>query len=85
MPFVNQTNFRNQLFLFFKCFILSAKFENLREMPPITAHAAYADLQKHYDEMKDVHMRTLFDSDPNRFVKFKVTFEDLLLDYSKCA
>ena len=54
-------------------------------MPPITAHAAYADLQKHYDAMKDVHMRTLFDSDPNRFAKFKVTFEDLLLDYSKCA
>jgi len=40
-------------------------------------------LQEHYNDIKDLHMRNLFDNDPSRFDKFSVEFDDILLDYSK--
>jgi glucose-6-phosphate isomerase len=33
--------------------------------------------------MKDVHMRDIFNKDPDRFPNFSVSFEDILVDYSK--
>ena len=40
-------------------------------------------LQQHYEQVKDLHMRDLFDQDAQRFDAFSLKCEDLLLDYSK--
>jgi glucose-6-phosphate isomerase len=45
---------------------------------------AWQQLQSHYDqEMKNVHMRSLFASDGKRFDQFTLRLEDILFDYSK--
>lgn len=44
---------------------------------------AWKALQQHHDEIKNVHLRELFQQDPQRFDKFSLRFNDLLLDYSK--
>lgn len=49
----------------------------------LTHSAIWEALQAHYEEMKDVHLRDLFQSDPKRFDTFSIRFEDVLLDYSK--
>lgn len=40
-------------------------------------------LQTHFDSVRDHHMRAWFESDPKRFEKFSVQFNDILFDYSK--
>ena len=40
-------------------------------------------LKAHYRVMKNRPMTDLFQEDPKRFLRFSVTFEDILLDYSK--
>lgn len=50
---------------------------------PFTALPAYSQLQEHYDQLKDRHMRDLFAEDSNRFTTFTRQFEDILLDFSK--
>ncbi len=45
--------------------------------------AAWTKLQKHYLQMKDYPVRDAFARDKDRFSKFSITFEDMLLDYSK--
>lgn len=50
---------------------------------PFTALPAYSQLQEHYDQVKDRHMRDLFADDANRFNTFTRQFEDILLDFSK--
>lgn len=44
---------------------------------------AWAALDKHYQVIKDVHMRSLFDRDAARFDQFSMQVGDILLDYSK--
>src|SRR3954469_602697 len=45
---------------------------------------AWLLLKRHYDEeMQRTHLRKLFASDPDRFKKFSIAFEDILFDYSK--
>ncbi|MFD2933056.1 glucose-6-phosphate isomerase [Spirosoma flavum] len=44
---------------------------------------AYTQLQAHYDNLKDRHLRDLFAEDPERFNKFTRRFDDILLDFSK--
>jgi len=41
------------------------------------------DLRIHHKAMKQVQMKDLFSEDPERFNKFSLRFEDILLDYSK--
>jgi glucose-6-phosphate isomerase len=48
-----------------------------------TATEAWMKLSAHYEVMKDVHMRRLFREDPDRFQKFSIRCNDLLIDYSK--
>lgn len=43
----------------------------------------YTQLQKHAEEIQQIHMKDLFASDSNRFDKFHAEFNDFLLDYSK--
>ncbi|MCW9014464.1 MAG: glucose-6-phosphate isomerase [Gammaproteobacteria bacterium] len=44
---------------------------------------AWNALKAHYEEIKDTHMRDMFNDDPERFEKFSTNFNDILLDYSK--
>ncbi|MBY0432915.1 MAG: glucose-6-phosphate isomerase [Cyclobacteriaceae bacterium] len=44
---------------------------------------AWARLNLHYLEMQAAHMRQLFEEDPDRFKKFHLLFEDVLIDFSK--
>ncbi len=52
-------------------------------MPDLTRTAAWQALNRHYAEMKSVHMRDMFDADATRFDAFSLTVNDLLYDYSK--
>src|SRR5690606_23371930 len=45
--------------------------------------AAWRKLEVHFLTMQATHMRELFEEDPERFDKFNLLFEDLLVDYSK--
>jgi glucose-6-phosphate isomerase len=40
-------------------------------------------LQKHFDEMKDASMLTMFEADVSRTEKFNLKWNDFLIDYSK--
>ncbi len=44
---------------------------------------AWLLLTKHYDEMRNVIMKRLFNEDADRFKKFSLRFQDMLFDYSK--
>jgi glucose-6-phosphate isomerase len=44
---------------------------------------AWQHLNAHFEKIKDVHMKDLFANDPQRFNRFSIRFEDILLDYSK--
>lgn len=44
---------------------------------------AYKKLSAHYDAVATLHMKDLFKKDPQRFQKFSVQFQDILIDYSK--
>ncbi|MGF1637924.1 MAG: glucose-6-phosphate isomerase [Cyclobacteriaceae bacterium] len=48
-----------------------------------TKTQAWKDLEVHYAELKNKHMRTLFENEPDRFKKYSLQFDDILLDYSK--
>jgi glucose-6-phosphate isomerase len=48
-----------------------------------TETQAWQQLEMHFMMMQATHMRELFDQDPDRFNKFSIRFEDILLDYSK--
>lgn len=40
-------------------------------------------LKSHFQNIESEHLRQMFKSDPARFDKFKIQFEDILIDYSK--
>ena len=48
-----------------------------------TATRSWKKLEDHFKETKSVHMRDLFAQDPDRFSKFSLRFNDILVDYSK--
>lgn len=48
-----------------------------------TQLSAWRALDKHRQEMAGVHMRDLFASDPQRFERFTLNFNDILFDFSK--
>lgn len=54
----------------------------LRQQNP-TETRAWESLTTHYEYMKNVHIRELFADDANRFSKFTLQFEDILVDFSK--
>ena len=54
----------------------------LKKIDPTTT-ASWRKLAEHYDRARTVHMRDLFAADPERFKKFSLRFDDLLVDYSK--
>lgn len=48
-----------------------------------TETSAWQRLELHFLSIQATHMRELFAHDTNRFQKFSITFEDILVDYSK--
>ena len=48
-----------------------------------TTTKAWKELEAYYAEFKDTHMKDLFAKDGQRFEKYSLRFEDILLDYSK--
>lgn len=48
-----------------------------------TATAAHRRLTVHAERMQKLHMRDMFETDPERFKKFTKCFDNILLDYSK--
>jgi len=45
--------------------------------------AAFNNLQQHFGEARHLNMRRLFEQDEDRFERFSLQFQDILLDYSK--
>ena len=52
-------------------------------MSELTHCNAWRALTDHYFEIGEQHMRDWFEQDPQRFERFSLRFEDILLDYSK--
>jgi glucose-6-phosphate isomerase len=52
-------------------------------MSTLTQSPAWAALAEHFTRIAPLHMRDMFAQDPARFDKFSLTFNDILLDYSK--
>jgi glucose-6-phosphate isomerase len=52
-------------------------------MSHLTQSETWTSLAHHYDAIKDIHMRKMFDQDENRFNKFSIQVNDILYDYSK--
>ena len=55
----------------------------VRSGTPLTETDQWKALQAHQWATGSLHMRELFASDPDRFSRFSIEFEDLLFDYSK--
>tara|TARA_B100001059_G_scaffold115631_3_gene115949 strand:- start:20560 stop:22227 length:1668 start_codon:yes stop_codon:yes gene_type:complete len=49
----------------------------------ITASSIWKELESHHQQTSTVHMRDLFDADPNRFDRYAMLFKDFLIDFSK--
>jgi glucose-6-phosphate isomerase len=50
---------------------------------PLTRRPAWQALEAHYQQVKDIHLRTLFAQDPQRGQRLVVEGAGLVLDYSK--
>jgi glucose-6-phosphate isomerase len=48
-----------------------------------TKTTAWQQLETHYEKLKEVQMKQLFAEDPQRFKRFSIKFEDILVDFSK--
>ena len=49
----------------------------------LTSTRTYKLLTDHYNQISKEHLRDLFTSSPSRFERFSITYNDILLDYSK--
>jgi len=54
----------------------------LKKINP-TETQSWKDLVDHSKEMQSVHMKDLFANDPDRFKKYSIRFDGILVDYSK--
>jgi glucose-6-phosphate isomerase len=50
---------------------------------PLTARPAWKSLEAHYEKVRDLHLRTLFEHDPKRGERLTAEAAGLYLDYSK--
>lgn len=57
-------------------------FNMLKNINP-TETKAWKLLQAHFEEVKNVHIKTLFEKDSQRAAKFSIRWNDFLVDYSK--
>jgi len=52
-------------------------------VPPLTDRSAWKELQAHYAQIRDVHLRDLFGDDPQRGERLTLEACGIFLDYSK--
>jgi len=52
-------------------------------VPTLIHSQAWWALTSHFEDMRERHMRDLFDEDPARFERFSIRLDDILFDYSK--
>jgi len=52
-------------------------------MSSLTQSPAWLALQAHQSAMSQQHLRALFQNDPQRFEKFSLSFNDILIDFAK--
>lgn len=52
-------------------------------MSNLTKSKTWQALQQHFDAIKDLHMREMFEQDENRFDNYSLELNDILYDYSK--
>jgi glucose-6-phosphate isomerase len=50
---------------------------------PLTARPAWKNLQNHFQKVRELHLRQLFASDPERGKRMTLEAEEIFLDYSK--
>lgn len=48
-----------------------------------TTTKAWEKLENYFFEFEETHLTELFENDPNRFLKYSIRFEDILVDFSK--
>ncbi len=53
------------------------------ESPTLTGSPAWQALQQHFQQIKDLHLRTLFADDPQRGTRFSLEDVGIYFDYSK--
>ena len=51
--------------------------------PPLQELPSWKKLTHHYASLKKIKMRDLFESDPQRFQRYSIIFDDMIFDYSK--
>ena len=61
----------------------SHSHNSTRPMARLTQTPAWRALKEHHAAISGLHMRDLFARDPERFRKFTLQADDILLDYSK--
>jgi glucose-6-phosphate isomerase len=52
-------------------------------MTSITQSTSWKNLENHHKKIQKIHMKDLFENDPNRFDKFHINFDKTLIDFSK--
>jgi len=52
-------------------------------MSELTQSTTWLALKKHYDDLRHIHMRDMFESDENRFDRYSLLQNDILYDFSK--
>lgn len=55
----------------------------LNAKSPLIDTPAWIALLEHFEQVKEDHMVDLFEQDPERFSRYSLEFNDMLLDYSK--
>ena len=55
---------------------------SLKSINP-TQTSAWKNLKRHFEDIKDEHMNTWFEKDPNRAKEMSIKWEDFFLDFSK--
>src|SRR4051812_10510454 len=62
---------------------MAAKKPKSAKVRPLTRGSAWKALQNHFKSIRDTHLRTLFEQDPQRGQRLTAEGAGLFLDYSK--
>ena len=62
---------------------MTSSTETIATLEPLTKQRAWKALDKHYNDIRRVHLRDLFADDPQRGERFTTEAEGIFLDYSK--
>jgi glucose-6-phosphate isomerase len=82
--FAQNTPTNNSTFKNLEAIKMNCSIDNqLKTGKTLPQTAEWQALQKHYESIKDSQMRDMFAKDPERFQKFSLKLENILLDYSK--